>query len=656
MRFLLPSALPTETLSRDSSLRDSPLAGNAGRYRPDIDGLRAVAVLGVVFFHYGFAPFSGGFVGVDVFFVISGYLITAIVDGEFAGDRFSVLSFYERRLRRIVPALLVLLLFCAIASAFILLPNDMRLVGSSLTNAALFTSNILFDTVADNYFDADNLILQPLLHTWSLSVEAQFYLVYPWLLLFLRRQALPWAPTLLALSGLSFLASAWGVIHSPPATFYFLPTRAWELLLGGVLAVATPMRFVSARLGRLLGLAGLGFLAIGMFLFDRSTPFPGAAALLPCLGAALIILAGTRSESRGTLLGRSLGVWPMAFLGRISYSLYLWHWPILVFASYGRSRQLDPAVRLELILLAGAVSAASWWLIERPVITRRLLAARRRLFAGAAAGTAVAVLIGVAVDHAGRGDFPLAHLPADVLTLANGQFDVIKGECLPEDTAKAADLPCRFGAPGKDPTMVLWGNSYARMWTPALDINARGHGVAGISMLRSKCQPLLGESLRGLSDCAPFNQAAFDYIRARPTLKTVILGANWFAAGDQLAALGETIAKLREIGATIFVLLAPPQAAYPVPRTLAMAALRHEPPPPPTLQAQAREAQKGSTDLIEALRLEYGFGVIDPATVLCDGLHCAVEKNGHSLYFDAGHVTLYAALNSAGLFDPIFAP
>ena len=656
MRFDLPPAPRPGTLFKEAAPATSPRSGAEGRYRPDIDGLRALAVLAVVFFHYRIAPFSGGFVGVDVFFVISGYLITAIVNGEMEDGRFSIASFYERRLRRIVPALLALLLSCAVASAFVLLPNDMRLVGSSLTNAASFTSNILFYTVANDYFAADNLTLQPLLHTWSLSVEAQFYLVYPWLLLLLRRKGLRPTRALVVLSALSFAVSAWGAIHSPTATFYLLPPRAWELLLGGILALERPLQAAGARFGRWLGLAGLGLLAAGIFLFDRSTPFPGAAALLPCIGAALIILAGTRAENRATLLGRALRARPMVFIGRISYSLYLWHWPILVFASYGRSSELGLGARIGLMLLAGIISAVSWWLVERPFIRRKLLHSRRKLLVGAVAGTVLAAGLGVAVDHAGRGDFPLAHLPADVLTLANGQFDLIKGECRPEDVARAAELPCRFGASGEEPTLVLWGNSYARMWTPTLDVDAKRHGAAGISLLRSKCLPLLGASLPGLSDCAPFNEAAFDYIRSHPALKTVILGANWFVAGDQLSALGETIAKLRQTGARIFLVLAPPQALYPVPRTLAMAALRHEPPPPAPLEAQAREAQKDSTDLIEALRIQYGFEVIDPAAVLCDGVHCAVERNGHALYFDAGHVTLYAALNSAGLFEPVFAP
>lgn len=625
-------------------------------YRPDIDGLRAVAVLSVIAFHYGFPAVTGGFVGVDVFFVISGYLITGITVGETEGGRFSVTSFYERRLRRIAPALLVLLLFCAGAGIFVFLPGDMRLIGSSLTNAAAFTSNVLFYTVANNYFAADNLTLQPLLHTWSLSVEAQFYLVYPWAILLLRHRGFPLAPSLAVLLLLSLAISSWGATHSPTATFYLLPSRAWELLLGGLLVFLPRSTNPMGRWTGRLALPGLVLIAAAALLFTRTTPFPGAAALLPCIGAALVILAGTRPDGHATLAGRFLGAPPLVFLGRISYSLYLWHWPILVLASYGRSSDLGLGEKLGLTMLSGGVATISWWLVERPFIARKLLPTRRRLFVGALLGTIVAAGLGVVVDHAGRGEIPLAQLPPDILTLANGQFDLIKGDCGPEDVGGATRPPCRFGVAGKAPSFVLWGNSYARMWTPTLDIDAARNDMAGVSLLRSKCLPLLGLNFPGLADCAPFNEAAFAYIAAHPALKTVVLGANWFAGGDQLAALETTITRLQTLHVRIFILLAPPQALFMVPRTLAMAALRHLPPPPPIDEADARTAQKPSTDLIAALAAKYGLGLIDPASVLCEGTHCAIARDGHPIYFDAGHVTLYAALHSAGLFEPVFAP
>ena len=623
----------------------------AGRvtYRPDIDGLRAVAVLAVLLFHFDVPPFGGGFVGVDVFFVISGYLITGITLGDLEAGRFSVLSFYERRVRRIVPALLAVALACAGLSLFVFLPTDLRFVGSGLTTAVTFTSNILFYSLANDYFAADNLNLQPMLHSWSLSVEAQFYLIYPWLLLLIRRRGWPLGPLLLVLAALSLAASTWAALRAPSAAFYLLPSRAWELLLGALLARPMP----AGRPGRaLMAPAGLVMIGAAALLYSRTTPFPGAAALLPCLGAALVIRGGAEP----TLTGRLLTAPPLVFLGRISYSLYLWHWPLLVFASYGRVAAPGLGERLGLMLLSGVLATLSWRFVERPVLARRVWPGRKRLFVGAVGATAAMALVGIGVDHVGRGEIPLALLPADVVTLANGQFDWIGGECPPEDAAAARRPPCRFGDPARDPTIVLWGNSYARMWTPALDLDSRRHDASGVSLLRSKCLPLDAQSLAEPPDCTAFNRAALSYIAAHPGLGTVVLGANWFAAGDSLQQLGGTIGRLTGLGRRVVVLLAPPQATYSVPRTLAMAALRRQPPPAPIVEADARAAQQASTDIIDALRQMHGFKVIDPASVLCDGTHCAVERDGHALYYDAGHVTLYAARRAEGLFDPVFQP
>ncbi len=629
--------------------------GPGDRYRPDIDGLRAVAVVAVILFHFDVAPFSGGFVGVDVFFVISGYLITSIVDDELRGRRFSILTFYERRLRRIAPALLTVVLASAVLSPFVFLPGDLRPVGASLMQAALFTSNVLFYSIANDYFAADNLDLTPVLHSWSLSVEAQFYLVYPWLLLLLNRRAAAARPVLAGLAVLSFAGAAWGAVHAQSAAFYLLPPRAWELLLGGLLALL-PLRHAQSRVVLWAqGLCGLGLIAFSVFAYTRQTTFPGAAALLPCCGAALLIRAGC-GETRPGGVTRWLSATPLVFVGRISYSLYLWHWPLLVFASYGRNAPLGWIERLTLIGLSVLLAILSWRFIERPFLSRAALRSRRALFAGAALATVLVVGASGIVEQAGQYGFAPQTLPAHVLTLANGQYDSITGDCGPDDLAGAVAPPCRFGAKDKAPTVLLWGNSYARMWTPTLDIDAKAHDVAGVSLLLSKCLPLLGVAFPNLPGCEAFNDTAIAYIRAHPALRTVILGANWFVAGPGLADLDKGLAALRAQGVKIVVLLAPPQPGFSVPRTLAMAALRHEPPPAPIDEAQARAAQRGATEILDTLRETYGFTIVDPFDKMCDGTSCALDIDGHAVFFDAGHVSLYAARRTVGLFDPVFRP
>ncbi len=632
-------------MDRSTHPRGSP-------HRPDIDGLRAVAVSSVVLFHYGFPGVSGGFVGVDVFFVISGYLITAITRGELGQGRFSLAAFYERRVRRIVPALATMLLATGLASPFVFLPEDLRLLAKSTEASALFGSNILFSHLAADYFDADNLTLQPLLHTWSLAVEGQFYLLFPLVLMPLARRPRATISALAALAALSFALGAWGTVHSPVSAFYLLPGRAWELLAGGLLA-CLPIRIARARVADAAVGSGLAAIALATTFYTAATPFPGAAALLPCLGALLVIGGGSVGGRASALLGAA----PLAWLGRISYSLYLWHWPVIVLARYGGGPDLSLATRLSLLAATVALAGLSHAAIERPFIARAALPRRRGLLLGAGGAVLAALLLGQVLDLTGKGVLPLGGLPPDVATLAEGHFDRLEGECpVPAPGAAPLPYPCRFGAAGAEPGVALWGNSYARMWVPALSADAERRGAAGLALIFSKCPPLLGLDLPALPGCAPFDRAAVAYLAAHPAIRTVVLGADWFLFDADLGRLDATLDALDTAGLRVFVLLAPPQADYPVPRTLALAALHGTPPPPPPDEAEARRRQRISTAAIEAAAARHGATVIDPAARLCDGTVCPVVRDGHPLFYDAGHITVFAADGIRGMFDPVFAP
>ncbi len=612
-------------------------------HRADIDGLRGVAVLGVILFHFGVPPFAGGYAGVDVFFVISGFLITSILDVETRQGRFSFVVFYERRVRRILPALLVVLAATACACAG-LLPNDLKPIGLGLINAATFTSNLYFASLALDYFAAGALAVQPALHTWSLGLEIQFYLVFPPLWVAAMRWQSRWrAGAFAVLFAASFAASIWGVTHRPGETFYLLPTRLWEFMTGGAVVLVRgqrtgPLRWASNPA------FGLGLIAIGFLALSASSPFPGLAALLPCFGAAAVVAGGANTS----VVGRLLAAPPLAVAGRLSYSLYLWHWPILVFASYGRSLPLPLGQRLMLLGVTVTLSVLSWRFVERPIIERRWLRAPGTIWAASAVGVIGVAGLGLVVNLAGQNIIRITPLRPSVLTLADGQFDIVKGECRPDDQS----VPnCYFGSSGVEPTVALWGNSFARMWTPALDAAARRRGLSGTALVLSRCPPLLGVTFATIPGCESFNGKALAFIDAHPALTTVILGGNWPAWQADLPALGRTVAALKERGRRVAVILSPPVFAYDVPRTLALAESRNEPPPPPLLQVDALNAQATSRAILDTLRNSSPFTLIDPFAVLCDGVTCPAKRDGRALYADEAHLTRFGAVSADRLFD-----
>jgi peptidoglycan/LPS O-acetylase OafA/YrhL len=361
-------------------------------YRREVDGLRAVAVLAVMFFHAGFAQVSGGFVGVDVFFVISGYLITSLIQSERAQGRFSLAGFYERRARRILPALFCVLGACVPFAWLWLLPDQLKDFSNSLVRVLVFLSNVYF--ARDTGYFAAPAEEKPLLHTWSLAVEEQYYLAFPLLLALLARfgkRPLAGALALLALASLAFAVHESGV--RPEKAFFDTRGRVWELLIGALLALGPASRGLrAARPVRELGSAlGLGAILWAALRFDANTPSPSAYMLLPTLGTALLLLFA----SPGTLVGRLLGSKPVVAIGLISYSAYLWHQPLLAFARVRSLTLLSALERLSLVLAALALAAVSWRLVEQPFRDRQRVA-RRSLVRAALVTAAVLLAIGLA--------------------------------------------------------------------------------------------------------------------------------------------------------------------------------------------------------------------------------------------------------------------
>jgi len=361
------------------------------QYRPEIDGLRAVAVIPVILFHAGFSVFSGGFIGVDIFFVISGFLITAIILSEKDNENFSIIKFYERRARRILPALFLIMVLCIPAAALLLTPSDLKSFSASLMSVSFFVSNFQFWRES-GYFDSASE-LKPLLHTWSLAVEEQYYILFPIFLCLTWRLGKKWVLVLLILAGaLSLGIAQWGAYNKPYAAFYLLPTRFWELLVGALIAFyfnMVPNRQGNKQRDQILSLAGAVMIAASVFLFDKTTPFPGFAALLPTLGAALIIMFA----NKGTLLNTILSHKFLVGIGLVSYSAYLWHQPLFAFVRYQNFGHTPALVMLTLSALSLGLAYLSWRFIENPFRQKGRFS-RRFIFTASGIGMIIFTAIG----------------------------------------------------------------------------------------------------------------------------------------------------------------------------------------------------------------------------------------------------------------------
>ncbi len=339
------------------------------KHRQEIDGLRALAVLPVILFHAGFQNFSGGFVGVDIFFVISGYLITSIILTEKQAGTFTLISFYERRARRILPALYLVIFSCLPFAWLWMWPSDMKDFSQSLIAVSTFVSNIFFSKKS-GYFDTD-IELNPLLHTWSLGVEEQYYVLFPIVLLLTWRLGKQWIVGILIVAAIISLAIAqWGSLHNPVANFYLLQARGWELLTGVFIAFyfshvnSIEAQAENAKLlfNQSASLFGLALITYAVFTFDKSTPFPGLYALMPTVGASLIILFANQQ----TLVGRLLSSKVLVGVGLISYSWYLWHQPLFAFARYRSVSNPSVALMLLLTLASFVLAYISWKYVEKP--------------------------------------------------------------------------------------------------------------------------------------------------------------------------------------------------------------------------------------------------------------------------------------------------
>jgi peptidoglycan/LPS O-acetylase OafA/YrhL len=570
-------------------------------YRAEIDGLRAIAVLSVILFHVGFEAFSGGFVGVDVFFVISGYLITNIILSDLEQGTFSLLDFYERRARRILPALF-LVTFGSFGFAWLWLrPSDMQDFAKSLIAVPTFSSNILF-WLQTGYWGAANE-LKPLLHTWTLAIEAQFYVIFP---LYLMGMGRVWKRglfnVLVLLTILSFVIAQWGAYTLPSANFFLLPSRFWELGLGALIAFRLRHQPASTYpsfsyqstnqmlRNELLSLLGLIFIGYAVWAFDETVPFPSLFALLPTVGTGLIIGFATSA----TVIGRLLSTRALVGLGLISYSAYLWHYPLLAFARHRSLTVPSDGILFAIALLSLPLAYLSWRYIEKPFRTRHLMS-RRAIFIWGLTGAIAVVQIGITgqvtdgfsgrlarrqsqanaveslitldvINRIRHGSIEQFFNPTSIDQIQLASLDERLNSQPKWDSTHGFGLSTTCDGPttlGPDcrtseaPEIVVWGDSFAMHLVPG--ILASNPEAKIIQMTKSVCGPFFDIApisepnypVRWAQECLDFTARVREWLNATKSIKYAVLSSPFsqYLLDDEklLRRNGEVVAANLEV-------------------------------------------------------------------------------------------------------------
>jgi peptidoglycan/LPS O-acetylase OafA/YrhL len=627
------------------------------RYRRDIDGLRAIAVGAVVLYHAGLG-LPGGYAGVDIFFVISGFLITGLLREELAAGRLSLLGFYERRARRILPALFAMLAASVVAAWLWLLPGELREFDFTLRATLLFVSNFALAELT-GYFHTVAQV-KPLLHTWSLAVEEQFYLLFPPLLWLLWR----WGAARAGAAALGLLSLGAAVLLAPrdPAHAFFMPhLRAWELMAGALLALGA----VPAPRERwhcdAAAAAGLLLVAFAVLRPDaRALPFPGAPAIPPVLGTALMIWAG----QGGGRITRALGATPLVGLGLISYSLYLWHWPVFVFWRIGTEAEPGPVAAAGLVALSVILAALSWRFVERPFRGPASPVPRRRLLQ--LGGGSLIVLTALTLVGDWTDGLPFRYGPEvrRVLAEAESWRKSPARRCLRgiRDRLEAggdptADPPsaCRAG-PGGPVRLIVWGDSHAAALQPAIAAWADDAGVPVLVFSHSACPAVIGFDPGPNADdrsCARLNAMVMALIkRARPAEVLIASRFQLYLESDRWprsaawrdgleAALAPTVAALRALGVRTAILATVPTFDFDPPSRIARDLGAGRVPPDGGTLADHLAASVRSRAAIEAASPD---AVILPERVLCPEGRCMIARDGLPIYGDNSHMTPRGAM------------
>jgi peptidoglycan/LPS O-acetylase OafA/YrhL len=648
-------------------------------YRADLDGLRAIAVLAVVFMHVGFSIFPGGYIGVDIFFVISGFLITTIIAREIKENEFTLLKFYERRIRRILPALAVMVVFALLASALLYDSGRFKSFSKSLLATMLFYSNINFLNEA-GYFDAPSL-LKPLLHTWSLAVEEQFYIVFPLLMYAIHTWARKSVKLILSIVALISLALAVYTVNNHDATsaFYLAHMRAWELLVGGLLALNIFPATTNKTINTSLGLSGALMIFIPIFRYTEQTPFPGLSAVVPVLGTALIIYSSMAERS---LVGKVLGVTPLVFIGQISYSLYLWHWPLVIFAKYYIIRPLTGLELFLLLVVIFAISILSWRFVETPFRSRRFLTTSQVFALGLGTMTVIIAAAGVVYQFNG---FPNREGSTPLVEFIDKENTDHFTKC-----AEVTDgfKSCFMGDKSQPVSFMLWGDSHAASVRGAVERAAARNHSYGLFTYKLACPPLLGvtpDFSFFTEPCNEYNKQVMVYLERHPQVSTVILAGRWsfyiegvynpskpsdsvstsFLAGSSRDTsdekfvedgLEKTVQSLLDMNRKVVIVSQVPEIGYDVPSAnfIAMRSGRDvNEIISPSVEEYLNRNQKAIA-ILDKLKLKPGVRIVDPWMILCAEGKCRATVDGIPLYRDDDHLSHFGSEVITPVLEPIF--
>lgn len=663
------------------------------RYRPEIDGLRSVAVLPVILYHAGVELFPGGYVGVDIFFVISGFLITSIILAEMLAGRFSLINFYERRARRILPALFVVMLVCLPLAWTMLDPEDFKYFSKSLVAVPTFSSNLLF-WLESGYFDP-SAELKPLLHTWTLAVEEQYYLFFPLILMMAWRLGFRWLVGMLSvIAVLSLLIAEAGVRNDSASTFYLLHARAWELLVGSFIAFYLVKRPSVTRdnpmLDQAAALLGIGLIAYAVTRFDSSTPFPGVHALVPTLGAALIILFAHAD----TWVGRVLSSRPLVLIGMISYSAYLWHQPLFAFARHHSLIQPALSIMLALACLSLVLAWLSWRFIEQPLRSKDTFN-RTQIFSFGATASAVFIAVGLTgyLNNGFTGRFSVD--PTIYEEFADPQ---VRDRCDRNLHGNYWNVDfCLFGLaqPNATPDVAVFGDSHSEALLSTFDAAAREQNETLVHIGLGGCLPFLGVDVAQgnyqAGVCEALASREFEYVK-KHGIRKVVLVARWtlYTDGDyhdremyryflvsrdsrersQQASrkvfqqgLQATVRAYREIGAEVFIVAQVPQQMINPKNLYYRLARNASQTPEQKLQLvgnlsvtldRHQELQRFTRQTFEHERRHQDFHLVAMDDVFCRTAQCLIGDTS-SWYKDFNHVNEHGAKLLAGHISEIIA-